>query len=70
MVFCVPPPLRDCLEVLPHHGLIQGESSFAAQVKLQPNKDLLNSDYVDSSSGTLRVPVDVNIKGQVRYVHV
>ena len=66
--FIVPQPLSQYLEILPKHGLVQGESSFAAQLKFLPTKDLLATDYVNPASGLLQAPVTVSVTGQVSLI--
>lgn len=36
VTFNVPKPLQSHMEVLPHHGVVQGQSSFSAQLKFIP----------------------------------
>ena len=64
LTFVIPEPVNRYLEILPQYGLIQGESSFAAQLKLLPTKDLFDTQYIDNDSGILRVPIDINIMDQ------
>ena len=45
VTFNVPKPLQLHMEVLPHHGVVQGQSSFSAQLKFLPRYGAHNGSY-------------------------
>lgn len=70
MTFQVPPDLQPYLEVLPKHGLVQGESSFAAQLKFVPREELLltktiREAYYTKTDDIWRMPIHVGVANQV-----
>ena len=70
MTFLVPSDLQPYLEVLPIHGVVQGESSFAAQLKFTPIASLLESDslketYYTQEDDIWRMPIQVGVANQV-----
>lgn len=69
MTFWVPSDLQAHLEVLPKHGIVQGESSFAAQLKFKPLKSLLeqptSKKYYTPSDDTWKMPIQVGVANQV-----
>ncbi len=65
LTFTIPEPLNRYINISPRYGLIQGRSSFAAQLKLQPTKELFDTEYIDTNTGILRAPIDINIMNQV-----
>ncbi len=66
MTFHVPADLRGQLEVLPEHGLVQGESSFPAQLKFLPSPGIFSCrKYLELGSGYLDVPLEIRVAGQV-----
>lgn len=73
MTFQVPSNLQEYLEVLPRHGLVQGEESFAAQLKFKPQDTLLEeetaSKYYTPSDDLWRMPVQVGVAFQVSSTH-
>ena len=68
MTFEVPPELQPHLEVVPKYGLIQGQSSFAAQLKFLPQSSILErSDclkYFNESTESYSMPVLVVVADQ------
>ena len=69
VTFEVPPELQPHLEVVPKHGLVQGNSSFAAQLKFLPKSNILESSdchkFLDEAMGTRKMPVQVLVADQV-----
>ncbi len=66
VTFHVPADLRGQLEVLPEHGLVQGESSFPAQLKFLPIPGIFSCrKYLELDSGYLDVPLEIRVAGQV-----
>lgn len=69
VTFQVPSDLQPYLEVLPKHGVVQGESPFAAQLKFTPSKPLLEPPLQDiyhtPTDGLFRMPVQVGVASQV-----
>lgn len=69
VTFQVPLDLQPYLEVLPKHGVVQGESSFAAQLKLKPLQSLLDEarkeKYYTQSDDRWRMPIHVGVANQV-----
>lgn len=65
----MPAELQPYLEVLPKHGVVQGEASLAAQVKFKPLESLLEQDiknkYYLVSEDKWRMPVHVGVANQV-----
>lgn len=67
VAFQVPVDLQDYVEVSPRHGVVQGDSSFSAQVKFQPVESLLGlRKYYTPASDKWRMPVHVGVANQVR----
>ena len=67
--FNIPPSLGKYLEILPKHGLVQGESCFAAQLKFLPKNDIYKecSKYINNEDPHLmEIPVNISVTGQVR----
>ena len=69
VTFQVPSDLQAYLEVLPKHGVVQGEESLAAQLKFKPLARLLEQDTMDKyytpSDDLWRMPVNVGVAFQV-----
>ena len=55
VTFNVPKPLQSHMEVLPHHGVVQGQSSFSAQLKFLPRL----AGYMCLYSAILTLPTNV-----------
>ncbi|XP_062505240.1 cilia- and flagella-associated protein 74-like isoform X2 [Corticium candelabrum] len=70
VTFTVPPALRDHIEILPKHGLVQGESSFSAQLKFLPRRSILEvcSERLNVHTGKLDIPVTIQVADQTRPV--
>lgn len=69
--FNIPPSLGKYLEILPKHGLVQGESCFAAQLKFLPTNDIYKecSKYISNEEPHLmEVPVNISVTGQTSSV--
>ena len=72
VTFVIPSQLQPHFEVLPEQGLIQGESSFAAQLKFLPQENIYDgkcNKFLDPTTGNLSVPIQVIVAGQVRSKH-
>ena len=73
MNFQVPSDLQTYLEVKPKNGVVQGEDSFAAQLKFKPLESLLESDTMDkyytASDDIWKMPVHVGVAFQVSPTH-
>lgn len=72
VTFAVPAELQQHLEVVPRHGLVQAHSSFAAQLKFQPQSSILESPdclrFCDEGrEGIYNMPVDVLVADQVSH---
>ena len=55
-------------EILPHHGLVQGGSSFSAQIKLLPLAGIFTDcvKYFDGpENDCLTIPVEIHAVDQV-----
>ena len=69
-MFQVPSDLQPFLEVLPKHGVVQGEASFAAQLKFTPSQAMLESPcqdtYYTRADAMFRMPIQVGVANQVR----
>ena len=69
VMFEVPPQLQPHLEVVPKHGLVQGQSAFAAQVKFLPKSSILESGdcrrFYDEAGGYYSMPVHIQVADQV-----
>jgi len=63
----VPKELKGCLEFIPKMGYVQGNASFSFQMKFTPKKDLLRKcrHHADQDSGTISVPIILNVPDQV-----
>ena len=70
MTFEVPLILKPHLEVQPKYGVIQGESSYAAQLKFIPKRSILDGSCEQFSveGGSLEMPVEVHVVNQVSYI--
>ena len=71
VTFEVAPELQPHLDVVPKHGLIQGQSSFAAQLKFLPGRSITESrdclEYFDEARGAFTMPVKVLVADQASY---
>ena len=70
VTFLVPEPLQEDMEVLPKHGLVQGNSSFSAQLKFLPTKtifDRCGSFFMgdEESQHKIEVPMNIQVANQV-----
>lgn len=63
VTFSVPPSFQSHLEVLPKHGMVQGESSYSAQLKFTPRASIMEG--LTGEGGTLVMPVEVHVVDQV-----
>lgn len=74
--FSIPPPLSPHMEILPKYGLVQGESSFSAQLKFLPLLSILKmreegggelEKYFqeEEEERVMNVPISVLVAGQV-----
>jgi hypothetical protein len=70
VTFDVPPNVREHMEVLPKHGLVQGESSFSAQLKFLPRHSVLDAcnEHVNEYTGKLNIPISLQVVDQTRPV--
>lgn len=70
VTFQVPPALSPHLEVLPKYGVIQGGSSYSAQLKFIPRASILGGSCQEfiSESGEMVMPVEVQVVDQVRRI--
>ena len=68
ITFHLPAELHSHMEILPKHGLVQGESFFSAQLKFTPKPSIFAecSGYFSTHSGYLEVPVQIEVAEQVR----
>ncbi|EDV24224.1 uncharacterized protein TRIADDRAFT_57490 [Trichoplax adhaerens] len=68
--FDVPKPMQEHLEILPRHGIVQAESSFSAQLKFLPRRDIRETckKYVDPISGEMDIPITIKVADQTRPV--
>lgn len=70
MTFQVPSDLQPFLELLPKHGVVQGEASLSVQLKFQPLEAMLDREmyerYYTESDDMWRMPVHVGVANQVR----
>jgi hypothetical protein len=66
--FTIPPVFKKHMEIVPKYGLVQSKSSFAAQLKFFPGKDIFHEgiDFFtnDIEPLTLQVPINIAISGQ------
>ncbi len=71
VTFQVPSSLQPHLEVLPKHGVVQGESSYSAQLKFTPKASIMEWEGLtqEEGGGTLVMPVEVHVVDQVRDLH-
>ena len=71
MTFEVPPELQPHLEVVPKHGLVQGQSSFAAQLKFLPQPSIMEHSnclkFYSEDNGSYAMPVQVLVADQVSH---
>ena len=65
VTFRVPPSLQPHMEVLPKYGVVQGESSYSAQLKFTPKASILEWEGL-TEEGALIMPVEVHVVDQVR----
>ena len=65
VTFHPPPELRPHMEILPKHGLVQGESSFSAQLKFKPKPAIFTECSGFFNRGYLEVPVQIEVANQV-----
>ena len=71
LTFMIPPAIRNHLDILPHTGYIQAESSFSAQIKFFPKPNLVKdlactgNKYFDPETGVLEVPLTCQVADQV-----
>ncbi len=65
VTFRVPPSLQPHMEVLPKYGVVQGESSYSAQLKFTPKASILEWEGL-TKEGALIMPVEVHVVDQVR----
>ncbi len=65
VTFQVPPSLQHHMEVLPKYGVVQGESSYSAQLKFTPKASILEWEGL-TEEGALIMPVEVHVVDQVR----
>ena len=66
--FSVPPSLQNYMEILPRHGLVQADSSFAAQLKFFPQAAIFADGemfFKKDKPGFLQVPISIHVTGQV-----
>ncbi len=60
----MPLSLQCHLEVLPTHGMVQGHSSYSAQLKFTPRASIVKE--LTGKGSTLVMPVEVHVADQVR----
>ena len=65
VTFRVSPSLQPHMEVLPKYGVVQGESSYSAQLKFTPKASILEWEGL-TEEGALIMPVEVHVVDQVR----
>ena len=54
------------MEIIPKYGLVQGGSSFSAQLKFLPRASLLSEESSELFvGGVLKVPISIIVAGQV-----
>ena len=53
------------MEILPKHGLVQGESSFSAQLKFKPKSAIFTECSEFFNRGYLEVLVKIEVTNQV-----
>ena len=64
--FSIPSLVSDHMEIIPKYGLVQGGSSFTAQLKFLPRPSLLTEESSELfEGGTLKVPINILVAGQV-----
>lgn len=67
ITFNLPEELMEHLEVLPRHGVIQANSSFAAQLKFHPKQSIVADcqQYCSTSGGSgegqVKIPVEITV---------
>ncbi|XP_019852101.1 PREDICTED: cilia- and flagella-associated protein 74-like isoform X2 [Amphimedon queenslandica] len=63
--FSIPSLVSDHMEIIPKYGLVQGGSSFTAQLKFLPRPSLLTEESSELfEGGTLKVPISIIVAGQ------
>ncbi|XP_056449584.1 cilia- and flagella-associated protein 74 [Gadus chalcogrammus] len=70
VTFEVCPEMRKHMEILPKMAFIQGKSSFSAQLRFLPRSSLSEdaSEFYDSQTGVLELPLKVHVADQPRPV--
>ena len=64
--FEIPSILRDMVQVFPSSGFVQPLASLRAQVRFEPGKALLQSDFYSSETGILEIKLQLAVSDQVR----
>ena len=65
VAFTLPPELAPHLEISPPHGLVQGASSFSAQLKFLPLPGIFTECEKYFKDDCLRIPAEIRVVDQV-----